>query len=78
MDIRQYYNRRREIYDKLSGDYVVIVSEATSDGGRAGLRSDVDRKTAAKLIAEGRAREATKQEAAAFRREANRGRELKG
>ena len=74
MDIRQYYTKQREIYDRLPDGYVVIISEATPDGGREGLRSEVDRKLAAKLIAEGRAREATKQETAAFRREATRGR----
>jgi hypothetical protein len=71
MDIRQYYERQRQVYERLPEGFVVIISEATPDGGRAGLRSEVDRKLAAKLIVEGRAREANKEESAAFRREVN-------
>ena len=74
MNIREYYDKRQKILAGLPAGFVVVISEATPDGGRAGLRSEVERKLAAKLISEGRAREASAEEAAAFRRDANRGR----
>jgi hypothetical protein len=46
---------------------MVVVSLKTSEGGKAGVRTEVPRGIAARLIAEGRARVASDEEAAAFR-----------
>ncbi|MGE5486595.1 MAG: hypothetical protein ACM3ZB_02095, partial [bacterium] len=46
-----------------------VVSLATSDGGKEGIRSEVPRAVAARLIVERRARLATPEEAEAFREE---------
>lgn len=56
MDVRQFYIVRRQIEESLPEGSVVIISLATPDGGRAGVRTEVDRKLAATLIAENRAR----------------------
>ena len=54
-----------------TGEHIVMVSLETSEGGKAGVRTEVPRAIAAKLIAEGRARVATEEEAHEFH-EANR------
>jgi sugar phosphate isomerase/epimerase len=72
MDLRAYYRRIREIAEELHEDCVVIVSRATSDGGRAGIKTDVPRALAAKLIAEEKADAADEEEAAEFRAEVER------
>jgi hypothetical protein len=66
MDLRAFFQKMRKIEQGITEEHVVIVSEETSDGGKAGLKSEVSRATAAKMIAEGRARLATKEEAAQF------------
>ncbi len=55
MDLRQYFRKLREIENSLVDAYPVVISLETSDGGRAGVVSEVSRETAAKLIIEGRA-----------------------
>jgi hypothetical protein len=70
MDLRNYYSRIREIEQAIESDHVVIVSEATPDGGKPGMRTEVSRFAAAKMIAERRARLATAEEAEVFRTEA--------
>jgi hypothetical protein len=67
MDLRAYYGRIRETEAKLTGEHVVVVSLATSEGGKEGVRTEAPRAVAAKLIAEGRARVATEDEANEFR-----------
>jgi crotonobetainyl-CoA:carnitine CoA-transferase CaiB-like acyl-CoA transferase len=67
MDVRTYYRKVREAEATLSGaDYFVMVSLATSEGGVAGVRTEVPRAIAAKLMAEGRARVASDEEAREF------------
>lgn len=66
MDLRSYYTKVREAEATLTGDSVVVVSLVTSEGGKEGVRTEAPRKVAAKLIAEGRARVATEDEAEAF------------
>jgi hypothetical protein len=63
MDLRAYYKKVREIESGLSGPFVVVVSVETSDGGKPGVFTEVAKLTAAKHIAEGRARVATAEEA---------------
>jgi hypothetical protein len=67
MDLKVYYQKVRQIEASLSVAHVVVVSQETPDGGRAGLRTEVPRLVAAKLIVEGRARLATMEEAAEHR-----------
>jgi hypothetical protein len=71
MDLRSYYKRVREAETTLTGEHLVMVSLETSEGGKAGVRTEAPRAIAAKLIAEERARVATEEEAREFH-EANR------
>ena len=66
MDLKSYYAKIRETEQLLDGEHVIVVSLATSEGGRAGLHTEVPRFIAAKLITEGRARAASEQETIAF------------
>lgn len=66
MDVRAYYNKVREIEAGLNGEHVVVISLATPEGGKAGVRTEAQRLTAARLIVEGRARIATDGESAEF------------
>lgn len=67
MDLKVYYRKVREIEASIVDPYPVIVSYETPDGGRAGVRCEVSRAVAARMIADGRARLANEQEAAEFR-----------
>lgn len=67
MDVRAYYKKVRDAEATVKGKEAVLVSLATPEGGKAGVRTEAPRAIAAKLIAEGRARLATKAEAEAFR-----------
>jgi hypothetical protein len=67
MDLKVYYQRMRQIEAALGEAHVVVVSQETPDGGRAGVRTEVPRLVAAKLIVEGRARLATAEEASEYR-----------
>lgn len=67
MDLRVYYQKLRKIEEELTEPFVVIVSRETPDGGKAGVKTDVPRNVAAKMIAEERAELASKEESAQFR-----------
>jgi len=71
MDLRSYYKKVRDADAGLTGDHFVMVSLETSEGGKPGVRTEVPRAIASKLIAEVRARVATEDEAREFH-EANR------
>jgi hypothetical protein len=62
MDLRAYYKKVREIESELPSPFVVMVSLETPDGGKPGVLTEVAKLTAAKHIAEGRARVATADE----------------
>jgi hypothetical protein len=66
MDLRSYYRKVREADATLSGEDIVMVSLETTEGGKAGVRTEVPRAIAARLIAELRARPATGDEACEF------------
>lgn len=70
MDLRAYYERIRQIEDGIEGEFAVVISRATPDGGRAGVRAEMARAAAARLIADGKADLANPEEAARFRAEA--------
>lgn len=67
MDLRAYYGKVREAEAALAGEHFVMVSLATPEGGKEGVRTEVPRSLAARLIVEGRARVATDDETNAFR-----------
>src|SRR5580693_6496405 len=67
MDLRAYYKKLRETEALLEGDHLIVVSLVTSEGGKEGVRTEVPRAIAAKLIAEGRARVASEDESLAYR-----------
>ena len=75
MDLRAYYRKVREVQSQLEGENIVLVSEATPEGGREGVFTEAPRAVAARLISEGRARTATQEEAEAFFEERRRARE---
>jgi hypothetical protein len=56
MDLRLFYQKLRKIEQEITDAHVMVVSHETSDGGRAGQKSEVSRSNAARLILEGRAR----------------------
>jgi hypothetical protein len=66
MDLRAYYQKVREADETLTGEDVVLVSLATPEGGKAGVRTEAPRRIAAKLLAELRSRVATADEAREF------------
>jgi molybdenum-dependent DNA-binding transcriptional regulator ModE len=70
MDLKVYYQKLRQIEAGIAARDVVMVSLETPDGGKAGVKTEVTRETAARLILENRARPATEAEAAAYQREA--------
>ena len=67
MDLRAYYRKVREVEASISEEHPVLVSLATPEGGKAGVRTEAPKAIAAKLIAEGRARLANAEEAEEFR-----------
>jgi hypothetical protein len=67
MDLRAYYRKLREVEGTITEEHVVLVSMATPEGGKAGVRTEAPKAIAAKLIAEGRARLANADETEEFR-----------
>ena len=66
MDLRACYQKIREIEETILEDVVVVVSQATASGGKAGTFTEVLKRLAAKLIADGLARLATHEETKNF------------
>jgi hypothetical protein len=66
MDLRTYYTKIRQAEELLTGEHIVVVSLETSEGGKPGVRTEVPRAIAARLIAEGRACVASDDEALEF------------
>ena len=67
MDLKVYYQKLRETESGIEEAHSAVVSLETPDGGRAGVVTEVPRAVAARLIVEGSARQATSEEAQAFR-----------
>ena len=67
MDVRQYYRKVREAELTIEGQYPLMVSLETTDGGKAGIVCEVTREIAAKLMVEGRAVPATPEEQEIYR-----------
>jgi len=67
MDLRVFYQKLRKIEQEIADPHVVVVSNETPDGGKAGQKTEVSRAGAARLILEGRARLATPEETSGYR-----------
>ncbi len=65
MDLKAYYQKIREIEGRLP-EPCVVVSVETSDGGKAGVKTEVSRQVAARMVVEGRARVANEEETREF------------
>jgi hypothetical protein len=63
MDLRAFYQKIREVENTITGVYTVVVSKVTPDGGRAGVKTEVVKSVAARLVVEDKARLATVEEA---------------
>ena len=59
MDLRVYYQKIRDYEAAIPDAYAVVVSLPTGDGGKEGVISEVTRRVAAKMLAEGSALLAT-------------------
>ena len=62
MDLKVYYQKIRDLEQDLKAPDAVVVSLETPDGGTAGVKTEVPARTAAKMIVEGRARQASSEE----------------
>jgi hypothetical protein len=67
MDLQVYYQKLRDVEGKIPDEFPLVVSVETNDGGKGGTKTEVPRRTAAKLLIEGQARLATKEEVKAHR-----------
>src|SRR5690349_447728 len=68
MDLKIYYQKIREVEQKIAEEFPLIVSRETADGGKEGTTTEVPRKMAAKLIVDGLSRLASAEEATHFRK----------
>jgi hypothetical protein len=66
MDLKTYYQKIRDEEAKIVDAFPVVISRETGDGGKDGTKTEVSRRLAAKMIAEGTARLARPEEAKAF------------
>ena len=73
MNMRQFYQKIKDVEDSITSAEVVIVSNETPDGGKAGVKNEVKRLVAARMVAEGRARVATNEEILVYRQELQEG-----
>jgi hypothetical protein len=69
MDLRAYYEKIRKIEASIDAIFAVVISRATPDGGRVGIKTELPRAIAARLIADGKADLASSEDAGRFREE---------
>lgn len=67
MDLKAFYQKLRKIETEIVEPFVIIASKETPDGGRAGVLTEVGRRIAARMIAEGVASLAEEAEARLYR-----------
>jgi len=67
MDLKLYYDKVRQAEKAILDEFPLVISSETADGGKAGTRTEVPRRIAAKLIVDGLARLATPEEVKSFR-----------
>jgi hypothetical protein len=68
MDLKAFYQKLRSIETNIIDPFVLLVSNATADGGKEGVRTETPRAIAARLLLEGAARLASAEEAAIFQK----------
>jgi hypothetical protein len=66
MDIRVYFQKIREIERTIQDPFVVVVSLETPEGGKAGCMTEVNRESAAHMIAGAKVRLANAEERSSF------------
>ena len=66
MDVKLYYQKIRELERDLKSTYPVVVSLETPDGGTEGVMTEAPARVAARMIVEGRARLASREEESEF------------
>ena len=64
MDLTAFFRKIRQLEKEIAGDYAVVVSNETPDGGISGRTANVPRTLAARMVVEGKARLATPEESA--------------
>lgn len=69
MNLRMYYDKIREWEARIGEEFIVLASLETPDGGKVGVKTEAGKRTAARMIVEGRARLATQEETEEFRKE---------
>lgn len=69
MNLKDYYREIAAQEAAIQEPFVLVISLATSNGGRAGIPSEVNRATAAKLVVDKQARLATPEEVTKLREE---------
>lgn len=69
MNLRKYYERVSEVRQSLKTSEVYLTSVATANGGKEGRVAEVDADTAARMLVDGIAREATGEEIVAYLQE---------
>jgi len=52
MDLREYYAKIRATAQTIAGEWVIVISKKTGDGGKEGVLSEVHRDKAAQLLVE--------------------------
>jgi len=67
MDLKVYYQKIRDNEASITEPFPIVISLETSDGGKAGRLAEVPRAVAAKLVADGVVRLASKDETDAYR-----------
>ena len=67
MDLRLYYQKIRQLEAAIVDEFPIVVSKDTGDGGKSGVKTEVPRHIAAKLVVEGHAEVATLEIAREFR-----------
>ena len=66
MDLRVYYQKLRTIESEIQDPFPVVISRETPDGGKKGLKTQVSRSIAARLITDGKVDLASPDETAEF------------
>ena len=66
MDLKNYYQKIRDIESKIVDEFPLVINQETQDGGKAGTKTEVSKRLAAKLVVDGLARLANADEKADF------------
>ena|SRR5690242_4100303 len=67
MDLKRYYQKIREVESTIVDTFAVVVSLETPDGGKGGTLTEVLPRVAAKMVVDGVAKLASKDEARRLR-----------